>query len=141
MTFLKCATLASLVAIAIMVWRSRVRVIPVDLAGASFPEVIASGLDRSGLPRLSDKDRFPFIYRQAVVLVADAISKEGLQPSEYFVELRSEDVGRSLRFSLWHESRVGSKTDPNIKGDPSGKGRTVEFDSIRGVVTAVRGWR
>ena len=138
---MKHATLIMLMIIGVLVWRSRVPVLPVNLVGVDFPEIRAVNMGDPKLPRLEQKEQFPFLYREAASLVASAISKEGLRPSEYLVEVRVEFGGRVLRFELWHESIVGSNYDPHSAGDRSGKCRTVSFDSMAGVVTKISGWR
>lgn len=141
MIALRCITLAVLIVASVVSCRSRVAVLPASLVGTDFPEVSAADLRNPKLPRLDQKERFPFIYREASAAVANAIGKEGLRPAEYLVEVRSELGGRVLRFDLWHESVVGANYDPQTRGDPSGKCRTVRFDSVNGVVTTIHGWR
>jgi hypothetical protein len=138
---IRFATYAALVAIGLIAWRSKTPTPPVNLIGADFPQIIATDMRNPKIPRLDQTKLFPALYRDASVAVAAAISKEGLRAADYYVELRVQDAGRILNFSLWHESVVGVNYDVHVRGDPSGKCRTVLFDSVDGVVTTISGWR
>jgi hypothetical protein len=113
----------------------------VSLTGTDFPEVFATDMRNPKLPRLDQVDGFPALYRDAALNIAAAVRQEGLNPSEYLTEVRVEEAGHILRFELWHESVVGAHYDPGTKGDPSHKCRTVLYDSVKGAVTSISGWR
>jgi hypothetical protein len=97
---------------------------------------------KATLPRLSVPTEFPQQYQKAARTVAAAVAKEGLNPSEYFVEIEAWHGDGLLHFELWHESAMKYRGDLTILGDPSnGKCRTVLYDPDHDRVTKIYGWK
>jgi len=138
---IRLATYLVVVVILAFHFQAKKRVIPADLTGITFPEITTKDLRNPTLPRLDTTDKFPAIYREAATSIGSAIQNEGLNPAEYFAELRIEEANHVLRFDLWHQSVVGENYDPGWKGDRSGKCRTVRYDPLQGKVLEIHGWR
>ncbi len=141
--FARIRLVTYLILSALIAWHlyGRKRVIETSLSALPFPEIVATDLRKPDIPRLDRPQDFPALYRDAVATVSKAIEETGLHPSEYWVELRLEDSGRRLDFSLWHESIVGKNYSNEFKGDISGKSRTVEYDALSGKVVKISSWR
>jgi len=106
-----------------------------------YPNIQCRDWTAPDVPRLNETEKFPAIFRDASRAVAAALQREGLIPSEYYVEVNHTEYGSHLKFDLWHESVVGSHYSPKVTGDPSGKCRTVIYDPVAGAVTKIHGWR
>src|SRR5579863_5232418 len=96
---------------------------------------------KATLPRLSVPSDFPQQYQKASRTVAAAVVKAGLKPAEYLVEIEAWHGDGMLHFELWHESALKQRDDPHFRGDPSGKCRTVLYDSDHDRVAEIYGWR
>jgi hypothetical protein len=96
---------------------------------------------KAEMPRLSVPSDFPQEYQKPARTVATAVIKAGLVPAEYFVEIEAWHGDGLLHFELWHESALKQRDDPNLRGDPSGRCRTVLYDPDHDGVTKIYGWR
>ena len=96
---------------------------------------------KSGLWSLEAADAFPREFQQAQPAIIAAIEREGLKPSEYFVEPEPHRTGAVWEFSLWHRTALSQRRNPQIRGDPTGKCRTVAYDPATKSVTQIYGWR
>ena len=93
------------------------------------------------LARLSVPSDFPQQYQKASRTVATAVTKGGLNPSEYYAEVGSNHGDGLLHFELWHQSALKQRDDLSTLGDPSGKCRTVLYDPEHDRVTKIYGWK
>jgi hypothetical protein len=74
--------------------------------------------------------------RSAVIF---ALRENGLDPREYYAEVSS---GPDEKYSvcLWHESALINR-GAGIRGDPTGKCRTVVYDGKAQKISSISGWR
>jgi hypothetical protein len=90
---------------------------------------------------LTVREEFPVEYQKAASAVIAAIAKEGLAPREYSAAVQSREGGKILEFALWHDTALKQREAPSVRGDPSGKCRTVLYDVKKEAVTKIYGWR
>jgi len=109
---------------------------------------VARGIDeqtlRTELPKgawylFQDKSDFPQPFSDAAAAVLAAIKKEGLPPNHFFVQLEYGYPKNLILFHLWDLGMF--PLDHNIKGDPTHKCRTVEYDLERKIVLKIYGWK
>ena len=93
------------------------------------------------LARLSVPGDFPQEYQKPSQAVAAAVAKVGLNPDEYYAEVEAYHGDGLLHFELWHQSALKQRDDTNVRGDPSGKCRTVLYDPDHDRVTKIYGWK
>ena len=96
---------------------------------------------RSTLLNLSVADGFPESMQDARSAVATAITRQGMDPREYYADIEPSSREKTLIFYLWHETALKQREDFSIKGDPSGKCRTVIYDPEKKSVIKIYGWR
>jgi hypothetical protein len=129
-------TYIAIAAIAVVVYVSWKRVIPVALASSGSQPGIPHGV----YYRFDRLAALPPPFSDAGSAVLAAVKKEGLNPEVYFIELRYGDPDASaLLFDLWDARAF--PIAPGAKGNPGGDCRTVEYDPAKKVVTRIYGWR
>ena len=87
--------------------------------------------------QLSVISAFPQEYQKAASAVGVAIRKDGLNPEEYFADVRVQKGSNILVFALCHKSEFEEKDRPLMVGDPCGKCRSVHYDIRKGKVTKI----
>jgi hypothetical protein len=132
---IRLLTYAAIVAIVVITYVSWKHSIPVRLTSPDTRPSILHGV----WFRFEDSAALPEPFREAAPAVMAAVSKEGLNPDRYFIQLEYGAEKKELEFLLWD---VGVfPLDPGVKGDPTGKCRTVKYDPERKAIIRVYGWQ
>jgi len=67
-------------------------------------------------------------YPQAVKQVSAQLKKEGEEPAEFHATVEEKAGGKFLVFSLVHKDTYVRREKQNLRGNPSGKDRSMEYD-------------
>ena len=67
-------------------------------------------------------------YPQAVKQVSAQLKKEGAEPAEFHATIEEKAGGKILVFSLVHKDTYVRREKQNLRGNPSGKDRSMEYD-------------
>jgi hypothetical protein len=104
--------------------------------------VFAAGApEHADLLPLTVIDVWPEQYLEARVRVATALLDHKLEPREYYAEVEAHPKEGAFEFHLWHESALENRDRTDIRGDPTGKCRTVIYDTSAKKVVQIYGWK
>jgi len=74
-------------------------------------------------------------YSQAVKQVSAQLKKEGEEPAEFHATIEEKAGGKILVFSLIHKDTYVIREKKNVRGNPSGKDRSISYDVQTGVAS------
>ena len=88
--------------------------------------------------RLTDLVALPVEFRAAAEAAANHLRRKGEDPSEFYVSNISR-LGETIILPLWHISAFPLKQ--RVVGNPGGKCRNLEYDTVTGRITGELFWQ